>query len=64
MNSARQDVLRLFKHFGLDPGSYVDTFTASAGSETSGRSQAIPAKSAVREGDDLKPASDRDPFDD
>ncbi len=67
MNAARQDVFRLFKHFGLDPAGYVDTSTATVGESASGQSRAIPAKSekcTKAEGNALKSASDGDPLDD
>lgn len=58
MSGSRKDVQQLFRHFGLDPASYIDLSGAAAGPDL------ISAQLQSRTGDrKRKEFGDRDLFD-
>lgn len=45
MSSSRHDVQRLFRHFGLDPSEYIDTFSLKSAVAVSGAAPSSNARS-------------------
>jgi hypothetical protein len=60
MGNSRQDVQRLFGHFGLDPADYIDSFSRVA---VVPAAAATPIARAVSPDSARRAHGDMDPFD-